>query len=177
MTHMSIWDDPALDRQLTAAWNQLPQLSTREIGDRMHMTKNAILGRAHRIGLPARPSPVRAKLDADGQRIPYTDPRALRRHGIAPLPVLPSEASHVAVKPILLASMRPDAVSRVAKPQPVLEAPIQPYGRTMNCQWPIGTPGTAKFKFCSDRSAPGVSYCARHMTQAYLPAREDRRHG
>ena len=35
--------------------------STAEIGRRMHTSKNSIVGKAHRLQLPARPSPIRAR--------------------------------------------------------------------------------------------------------------------
>ncbi len=43
--------------QLKALWAE--GLSTAEIGRRLSITKNAVVGKAHRLGLPARPSPIR----------------------------------------------------------------------------------------------------------------------
>ena len=38
-------------------------LSTAEIGRRMQITKNAVVGKAHRLTLPPRPSPIRKNLE------------------------------------------------------------------------------------------------------------------
>jgi hypothetical protein len=43
--------------------------------------------------------------------------------------------------------------------------------RETNCRWPIGDPGSANFRFCSD---PVVAppYCERHRAAAYMARRE-----
>ncbi|MDE7548121.1 GcrA family cell cycle regulator [Acetobacter fabarum] len=43
--------------QLKDLWAE--GLSTAEIGRRLSITKNAVVGKAHRLGLPPRPSPIR----------------------------------------------------------------------------------------------------------------------
>lgn len=50
------WSVEAIDR-LRALWAE--GLSTAEIGRRMGISKNAVVGKAHRLNLPARPSPIR----------------------------------------------------------------------------------------------------------------------
>lgn len=44
---------------LIALWNE--GLSTSEMGRRLGITKNAVVGKVHRIGLPRRNAPARAK--------------------------------------------------------------------------------------------------------------------
>lgn len=48
-----------MDKTLGELWVQMPHLSTAEIGLRMNMTKNAVCGRAGRISLDPRPSPLK----------------------------------------------------------------------------------------------------------------------
>lgn len=63
MTHptaqgVSPWT-PALKCQLAALWMQAePKLSTAEIGRAMGISKNAVVGMAHRMNLPPRQSPI-----------------------------------------------------------------------------------------------------------------------
>jgi GcrA cell cycle regulator len=52
----SIWT-PDLISQLGALWRQ--GLSTAEIGRRLGVTKNAVVGKAHRLALDPRPSPLK----------------------------------------------------------------------------------------------------------------------
>src|SRR3954463_16324839 len=50
--------------------------STAEIGRRMGVTKNAIVGKAHRLRLPARPRPIRAAAERK-PRPPRRAPRVI----------------------------------------------------------------------------------------------------
>ena len=59
----SIWT-PERITQLTEFWNQ--GLSTAEIGRRIGVSKNAVVGKAHRLYLTPRPSPLKR---APGPRI------------------------------------------------------------------------------------------------------------
>jgi GcrA cell cycle regulator len=69
---MTNWS-PERDAELRALWAQEnPRLSCNDIAAVMRSTKNAIVGRAHRLHLPARPSPI----TADAQ--PWTDEQDAR---------------------------------------------------------------------------------------------------
>src|SRR3546814_5339732 len=48
---------PELVSSLQSLWNE--GLPTTEIGRRLGMSKNAVIGKAHRLGLSGRPSPIR----------------------------------------------------------------------------------------------------------------------
>ena len=50
------WDDDNVSR-LRELWDQ--GLPTAQIGKLLGFTKNAVVGKAHRIGLERRPSPIR----------------------------------------------------------------------------------------------------------------------
>jgi GcrA cell cycle regulator len=46
-----------------------------------------------------------------------------------------------------------------------------------SCRWPLGDPGTARFRFCGATDAAvdlGIPYCPRHMRRAYLAPRRTR---
>ena len=51
------WTDDTI-RELRQLWSE--GHSTAEIGRRMGVTKNTVVGKAHRLDLPARPSPIRS---------------------------------------------------------------------------------------------------------------------
>lgn len=57
------WTDESITR-LRSLWQE--GLSTAEIGRRMQITKNAVVGKAHRLDLTARPSPIRKIEGQDG---------------------------------------------------------------------------------------------------------------
>ena len=52
----SVWT-PERVEQLGSLWSE--GLSTAEIGRRLGLSKNAVVGKAHRLCLPPRPSPVK----------------------------------------------------------------------------------------------------------------------
>lgn len=52
----SIWNEARVG-ELVQLWQA--GLSTAEIGRRLGISKNAVVGKAHRLDLPARPSPIR----------------------------------------------------------------------------------------------------------------------
>ena len=51
---------PETIKELKRLWNK--GFTTVEIGNRLGMSKNAIVGKAHRLGLESRPSPIKREL-------------------------------------------------------------------------------------------------------------------
>ena len=180
------WSDEIIG-QLRALWAE--GHSTAEIGRRLGVTKNAIVGKAHRLDLPARPSPIRRDPDAAPVR------RATVRRVEGPtLPPLPSTVADADGTYATFARTPPlprqPAVARPAPaiPRPVAQAPRpvappmhrpvavapRPYGRIVTCCWPIGEPGTREFHFCDVPSEPGRPYCEEHIRVAYVKVRDRR---
>ncbi len=151
------WTDETIAR-LRALWDE--GHSTAEIGRRLGITKNAVVGKAHRLTLPARPSPIR--------RVPG-EARAQRRQA-------PRRVSGPTL-PVLAAMAPMPRPVEISRPQPVLRAvPAAPrsVGRVTACCWPIGEPGTQSFRFCSDSAMTGKPYCAEHASIAYVRVRDRR---
>jgi GcrA cell cycle regulator len=145
---------------LRALWDE--GHSTAEIGRRLGVTKNAVVGKAHRLNLPARPSPIRRA--SEDARVPRrTSPR--RSNG-------PTLASLTVIAPV----NRP--IETVRSSQPALRAvqamPRAAIGRVTACCWPIGEPGTPSFRFCSDSALTGKPYCGAHAAIAYVKVRDRR---
>ncbi len=103
------WNEESIGR-IRALWAE--GLSTAEIGRRMGVSKNAIVGKAHRLNLPARPSPIRRDRAAAPPR-----PPAVRRVVGPTLPPLSEPAATVAPPPVLTAP-RPVAPSPQAANRP-----------------------------------------------------------
>ncbi len=153
------WTEDAIAR-LKLLWAE--GHSTAEIGRRMGVSKNAVVGKAHRLALPARPSPIRR----EGTARPR--PPAVRRVTGPTLPPLVAAALPAippAAPPPRLAVVRPP---REAAPATRFVA------RPIPCCWPIGEPGTKSFSFCGCASLPGKPYCAEHAALAYVKVRDRR---
>ena len=61
------WTDEMVE-DLRRMWKE--GLTTGEIGKRLNVSKNSIVGKVHRLGLSGRPSPIKKKEDAQ------TEPKA-----------------------------------------------------------------------------------------------------
>jgi GcrA cell cycle regulator len=138
--------------------------STAEIGRRLAVSKNAVVGKAHRLMLSPRPSPIRRGNAAEPVAAgPVVDVVEM------PAPRLELVEALVAEAPLPV----PAAPPRVERP--VLRAvPVPRASRTHPCCWPVGEPGTANFHFCDAASAGGKPYCAAHAALAYVKVRERR---
>ncbi|HEX3587825.1 MAG TPA: GcrA family cell cycle regulator [Candidatus Angelobacter sp.] len=142
-----VWT-PEGDAQLTKLWNLTgsEKLSCDQIGKRLGRTKSMVVGRAHRLNLPKRPSPIIYK---NGKP---PGPKAARVHSSSKS--LPQLTSLIAAAP-----------PRPSPPPPRLSS-----GRVISCCWPIGQPGADDFRFCEIPSEPNGVYCTTHATLAYIRA-------
>jgi len=157
-------DQRAKLEELWAVREDGAPLSTAEIGRRMGLTKNAIVGQAHRMDLPARPSPIKR---AEGVA-PASHKR--RRPSPSPLPALASIAAPplpVAACVVVPVSPLPTPVAPVITPPP----PVAPRPRprpSSQCCWPIGEPAAPGFRFCDAVAEAGRPYCTDHCQIAYV---------
>ncbi len=158
------WTDEVIDR-LRLLWAE--GLSTAEIGRRLGVSKNAVVGKAHRLSLPPRPSPIRRGQPGDMPR-----PPSIRR---VTGPTLPAMAAPVAVPPAAPPALPRPPPLKAVPPVPAVRALGRaPGGRLVACCWPIGEPGTRSFRFCDDESLPGKPYCSAHAALAYVKVRDRR---
>lgn len=171
-----VWDEETI-RNLKDLWSQ--GLSTAAIGRRLGVSKNAIVGKAHRLELDARPSPIRR----DGVKTVVDRPPAYPRMAGPTLPPLASTGAASIASPTNVQPLRspaafgprslPPAPVAAAVPRPIIpSAPIQARRSAPSCCWPIGEPGTKTFRFCDDTSMPGKPYCEDHAKLAYVKIRD-----
>ncbi|MDE8347049.1 MAG: GcrA family cell cycle regulator [Acidocella sp.] len=143
------WTDEAIAK-LKTLWTE--GLSTAEIGRRLNISKNAVVGKAHRLNLAPRPSPIRRHEGATQNPRAATPRRALG-------PTLPPLSASVSASvPSLRAIMPTAKYSQRATP----------------CCWPIGEPGKPSFHFCNAEAVSGKPYCESHAAIAYVRVRDRR---
>jgi GcrA cell cycle regulator len=183
-----VWDAETI-RHLRELWTQ--GHSTAEIGRRLNVSKNAIVGKAHRLELEARPSPIRR----DGPKPAAERAAAYPRVAGPTLPPLASadvatpnlaavglrSEPHFDQAGSLRAILADSPRTMAARPSLPLSArvvmpavPIQARRSAPSCCWPIGEPGTKTFRFCDDTSVPGKPYCDEHAKLAYVKIRDRR---
>jgi len=135
---MSVWT-PERIAEVTRLWGE--GLTTAEIGKLVGVTKNAVVGKAHRLGLPPRPSPIRRK---GGGSSGGSKNRGV---GGTRTPRLAAKATVKTVHQLALSTSG------------------------ARCKWPFGHPGEVDFHFCGSLALVNKSYCPEHYLMAYLPAR------
>jgi GcrA cell cycle regulator len=136
-------------------------LSCSQIAGEIGTTRNAVIGKMHRLGL-SRPK----NLFADRVK-----PARPAKDGWRPKPLRAKlRAMNISAQRDML---------RAAYPSPADDAvPIDsPHKcsllelRPAQCRWPISEPQCADFAFCGNPSTDGLSYCAGHARLAYRPRR------
>ena len=121
-----------------------------EIGRALGKTKNSVIGKAHRLKLPGRPSPIgltRADLDKATARALEAAP--------APKP-----------KPARLKPAIKVATPKKRRPAPTA-APAQRNAKAIDrpCRWPMWD-DIVTHKYCGKRRQTGSSYCPAHHAKA-----------
>ena len=161
MHHESPWTDVAKAR-LRNLWHE--GLSTAEIGRRLNVSKNSVIGQAHRLDLPKRPYPIKYSA---GQKPRLSPPHLPAR--LSNMVCLPQTSAVHDTKPE--AGVSP-ATTILDKPSGMVTPSARiPSYRITECCWPIGDPGTSNFRFCDAPALPGKPYCAAHARLAYVSTR------
>jgi len=126
------------------------------------VTRNAVIGKAHRLGLTGRPSPI--KRDASGASAPKRRPVSRRALSRQPQPMMTLQRT-------MQQQPQDGAVTSNPPPAPREQTrhypPARAHGGVKSCSWPVGDPKQAGFHFCGEPSEPGRPYCANHCHQAY----------
>ncbi len=144
------WDENNVTK-LRELWDQ--GLPTAQIGKLLGFTKNAVVGKAHRIGLERRPSPIRrtaVKPDRKKARSPV-------------MPKLNFEVKQDDTKPQKDNSMFQPVVKNL------FNASVK-----RGCEWPQGHPDESDFHFCGKDRFEDKPYCLDHCAVAYVvPEKEE----
>lgn len=148
------WTDERVER-LKEYWTQ--GLSASQIAARIGgITRNAVIGKAHRLNLSARPSPIRS---GGGNSRPRARPKPTTTTAEGRNPVRLSGASVAPLEAEVERAMR-----TINKARPPARGAV---GST-SCLWPFGNPGESNFHFCDAPALEGRPYCDEHCSMAYI---------
>ncbi|GGY55431.1 GcrA family cell cycle regulator [Parvularcula lutaonensis] len=133
-------------KKLWAEGHSASQIAARMGG----VTRNAVIGKVHRLGLSGRAAPAKPKAV-------HHEPRVSAAVATA------SEApERPAVRSVLrdLPPLTDLGSSRLT---------VSSIG-TDQCKWPIGDPASEDFHFCGQGATGGKPYCAYHSQLAFQPS-------
>ena len=189
------WTDERIER-LKKMWADGATAS--QIADELGgVSRNAVIGKAHRLGLDARPSPVKPgdekeKKPAPSAAKPARSDSAAKRSGAAapeegqpvvhprtPQRVHPDGVQYRSIGPGGFVRQGPGDTQAPIPPAPPRRlVPAKPSAEVADktslldlndriCKWPLGHPGEPDFHFCGQPANPGFPYCVEHCGVAY----------
>ena len=195
------WTDERIER-LKKMWADGATAS--QIADELGgVSRNAVIGKAHRLGLEQRPSPVKheekekAAPAAPAKAQPKADAPTGRSAHPAPAPGAPAPSRPAGATELQYRSIGPGGFIRQGPGEQQAPIPPAPPRRLVPakpspevadktslldlndriCKWPIGHPGEPDFYFCGKPANPGFPYCVDPCGVAYqaqLPRRDRR---
>lgn len=197
------WTDERVEmlKKMWAEGQSASQIA-KELGS---VTRNAVIGKVHRLGLSNRtaPAPAPAKPATDPKDRPAStaaaaeparaaEPAATRPEPVkAEAPRAPAEkaAAPIPMRKLIVPAgqpLPPQPSANEISPETLASArEVEKRARKLTlmeltertCKWPIGDPATEDFWFCGHPSMPGKPYCEAHVSVAFQPmsARRDRR--
>ena len=137
------WNQQKVD-DLKKLWNE--GVATSRIGEQLGFTKNAVIGKAFRLGLERRQnSRKKTALSQSASSV------TMYRETSAP--------SHSQVTPRREVTRRKEKFS--------FKKSIVGTGSFKSCQWPIGDPLEEGFHYCGGQNIPTKPYCIEHYKKAY----------
>lgn len=138
-------------------------LSTAAIARRLGKTKSSVCGKAHRLDLPGRPSPIKGEMGitrrarARQEKIELS--RSIKLEQLPSLTIMPP------------APPKPKRSIRAAAEQTIFASHQFPPKR--ECLFPFGVVRTREFRFCGKRVAVPGPYCDACRKKAYVSHRVD----
>ena len=134
--------------QLRELWDQ--GLPTSQIGTILGFTKNAVVGKAHRIGLERRPSPIKRSVMKPNRK----EARA---------PLMPKLNIDNKVENNFDNTLSgSDRNAKYLGKNSIISR------KSIGCEWPIGEPNEPNFHYCGSKKLEGKSYCLEHCSKAYI---------
>ncbi|WP_370159875.1 GcrA family cell cycle regulator [Limimaricola soesokkakensis] len=192
------WTDERVET-LKKMWNEGQSASqiAKELGG---VTRNAVIGKVHRLGLSNRTGVAPQPTPAAPQAAPATpaQPAAPSRPEPAPQAAAPEPAKDEEDDaPIPMSAARraiipagqplppqpsaneisPEALAKVSEVEKGAKKLTLMELTEKTCKWPVGDPATDNFWFCGLPTQQGKPYCEAHVGVAFQPmsSRRDRR--
>ena len=158
------WNDERVDL-LKKLWSD--GLSASQIAGRLGgVTRNAVIGKVHRLGLSGRATTSRMKSHRPRARSQAS--KRLMKPRFATL-------GNPALRQLYLGDSEPYTPSAEELVIPLNERRSIQTLTEASCRWPIGDPQQSDFHFCGRKKVLGLPYCEFHARRAFQPPQPRRR--
>jgi len=158
------WTDERVEL-LKKLWGE--GLSASQIAGRLgSVTRNAVIGKVHRLGLSGRATTSRMKTHRPRSRIASAKRAAKPRF---------AQLGNPAVRALYAPDAEPFIPMGEELDIPLAERKSIQTLTECSCRWPIGDPQTPEFHFCGKNKVPALPYCEFHARRAFQPAMPRRR--
>src|SRR6056297_6518 len=194
------WTDERVE-MLKKMWSEGQSASqiAKELGG---VTRNAVIGKVHRLGLSNRagasPAPAEAKPEPKAQPKAKAPPQPKPAPANKPDPVVEPKTEHAAAAPVSppmparkqiipagqplppqpsTNEISPEALAKVSEIEKKAKRLTLMELTERTCKWPVGDPATEDFWFCGLPVQAGKPYCEAHVGVAFQPMsnRRDRK--
>ena len=156
-------------------------LSTSEMGKKLGMSKNAVVGKLNRMGWNSGTAEESAKKSSktksNSKKATVAETKSTTKKSAAKKPVAKkvvkeSKKTTKTVKEVTVAKPIKTASKKTKKDLALHELLIQHALQLASlkpnqCRWPIGDPDSENFHFCGETVCSGKPYCYEHCRQAY----------
>ncbi len=158
------WTDDRVDL-LKKLWSE--GLSASQIAGRLgEVTRNAVIGKVHRLGLSGRATTSRMKSHRPRARISSAKRQTRARV---------QQMGNPAVRALYQPDAEPFVPAADELVIPLKERKTIQTLTESSCKWPIGDPQLPDFHFCGKSRVTGLPYCEHHARRAFQPPQARRR--
>ncbi|MGI9424628.1 MAG: GcrA family cell cycle regulator [Hyphomicrobiaceae bacterium] len=158
------WTDDRVEL-LKKLWSE--GLSASQIAGRLGgVTRNAVIGKVHRLGLSGRATTTRMKSSRPRTRVPTAK--------------RPSKPRFSQTGNIIVRNLYQGEHETYVPPAEEIKIPLEERKSLQDllensCRWPIGDPQHSDFHFCNRDKVPGLPYCEHHSRRAFQPPQARKR--
>ena len=142
------------------------------------VTRNAVIGKVHRLNLAGRAASQRGKqAQVESKKLAAREPSPPQRPVV---PAMTQAAGNTVLKPIARVepaarpSPAPEPLRLINTPEKIGRISILQLSEK-TCKWPIGDPGHDDFCFCGHKPRDSAPYCEYHARIAYQPVQDRNR--
>ena len=166
------WTDERVE-MLKKLWAE--GLSASQIAGRIgSVTRNAVIGKVHRLGLSGRATTTRLKTHRARPRPAHApSPQNNARRFVKPSRI--ATVGNPAFRELYRLDAEPFVPAEAELDIPMAERKTILTLGECNCRWPIGDPQELSFHFCGKNKIVGLPYCEFHARRAFQPPQPRRR--